>query len=121
MSDIEMQKDSHPPTSDEKQFDQQSSSVVYERTVSTKKKFLALLEYFVCNVGLTLYNKAVLGKASDGRCRRRLLLMFDTLVQSPMASNLGTHGFSVYWFCNLTLAWSISYYQTHEEGESRPV
>ena len=32
-----------------------------EYTVSTRKKLLALAGYFFCNVGLTIYNKAVLG------------------------------------------------------------
>jgi len=30
--------------------------------VPTRKKLVALLGYFLCNIGLTLYNKAVLGK-----------------------------------------------------------
>lgn len=36
----------------------------HEHTVPTRKKLVALLGYFLCNVGLTLYNKAVLGKVS---------------------------------------------------------
>ena len=35
--------------------------ISHEHTVSTRKKLVALFGYFVCNVGLTLYNKAVLG------------------------------------------------------------
>lgn len=42
------------------------SNVDSERMVSTKQKFVALLGYFLCNVGLTVYNKAVLGKV---RCQ----------------------------------------------------
>lgn len=34
----------------------------HEHMVPTRKKLVALLGYFLCNVGLTLYNKAVLGK-----------------------------------------------------------
>ena len=33
----------------------------HEDTVSTKKKLIALAGYFVCNIGLTIYNKAILG------------------------------------------------------------
>ena len=33
----------------------------HEDTVSTKKKLIALAGYFICNIGLTIYNKAILG------------------------------------------------------------
>ncbi|RYP61731.1 hypothetical protein DL771_010026 [Monosporascus sp. 5C6A] len=33
----------------------------HEDTVSTKKKLTYLAGYFVCNIGLTIYNKAILG------------------------------------------------------------
>jgi len=33
----------------------------HEDTVATRKKLIALAGYFVCNIGLTIYNKAVLG------------------------------------------------------------
>ena len=36
----------------------------YEHTVSTRRKLLALLGYFICNIGLTLYNKTVFGFVS---------------------------------------------------------
>ena len=32
-----------------------------EHSVSARKKLIALAGYFFCNVGLTIYNKAVLG------------------------------------------------------------
>ena len=36
-------------------------TINHEHTVSTRRKLLALAGYFFCNVGLTIYNKAVLG------------------------------------------------------------
>ncbi|RYP02281.1 hypothetical protein DL764_005847 [Monosporascus ibericus] len=33
----------------------------HEDTVSTRKKLIYLAGYFVCNIGLTIYNKAILG------------------------------------------------------------
>ncbi|RYP02508.1 hypothetical protein DL766_010335 [Monosporascus sp. MC13-8B] len=33
----------------------------HEDTVSTKKKLIYLAGYFICNIGLTIYNKAILG------------------------------------------------------------
>lgn len=39
----------------------------HEHTVPIRKKLVALLGYFLCNVGLTLYNKAVLGKVCQSR------------------------------------------------------
>lgn len=36
----------------------------HEDTVSTNKKLWYLLGYFICNIGLTLYNKAILGSVS---------------------------------------------------------
>lgn len=68
MRDIEEQKGYHLLASDEKLQRLPRSSVIYEQTVSTKKKLLALLGYFVCNVGLTVYNKAVLGKVMYPIC-----------------------------------------------------
>ena len=38
--------------------------VALEYTVPTTKKLMALSVYIFCNVGLTLYNKAVLGSVS---------------------------------------------------------
>ncbi|KAJ1333008.1 solute carrier family 35 member E3 [Microdochium nivale] len=35
--------------------------VNHEDTIATRKKLIALAGYFVCNIGLTIYNKAVLG------------------------------------------------------------
>jgi hypothetical protein len=37
------------------------SSQPHEDTVSTNKKLAYLAGYFICNIGLTLYNKAILG------------------------------------------------------------
>ena len=37
----------------------------HEDTVSTKKKLIALAGYFVCNIGLTIYNKAILGSVGS--------------------------------------------------------
>lgn len=78
MPDIKMHNGYRPLESSEKHFDQESLSVIYERTVSTKKKFFALLGYFVCNVGLTLYNKAVLGKVRVAVCNDFFPLTLDT-------------------------------------------
>jgi hypothetical protein len=36
----------------------------HEDTVSMDKKLWYLLGYFICNIGLTLYNKAILGSVS---------------------------------------------------------
>ena len=36
----------------------------HEDTVSINKKLWYLLGYFICNIGLTLYNKAILGSVS---------------------------------------------------------
>lgn len=36
----------------------------HEDTVSTQKKLVYLAGYFLCNIGLTLYNKAILGSVS---------------------------------------------------------
>lgn len=36
----------------------------HEDTVSTQKKLIYLAGYFLCNIGLTLYNKAILGSVS---------------------------------------------------------
>lgn len=36
----------------------------HEDTVSTHKKLIYLAGYFLCNIGLTLYNKAILGSVS---------------------------------------------------------
>jgi hypothetical protein len=36
----------------------------HEDTVSTNKKLVYLAGYFLCNIGLTLYNKAILGSVS---------------------------------------------------------
>ncbi|KAH7031652.1 triose-phosphate transporter family-domain-containing protein [Microdochium trichocladiopsis] len=33
----------------------------HEDTIATRKKLIALAGYFVCNIGLTIYNKAILG------------------------------------------------------------
>ena len=38
--------------------------IAIENTVPTRTKYIALGIYFLCNVGLTLYNKAVLGSVS---------------------------------------------------------
>lgn len=62
MPDMESQKDDDGLKLEGKLKDRGPSSLLYERTISTRKKSLSLLGYFVCNVGLTLYNKAVLGK-----------------------------------------------------------
>lgn len=40
------------------------SMPIYDRSVSMQRKLIALLGYFVCNVGLTIYNKAILGKVN---------------------------------------------------------
>jgi hypothetical protein len=40
------------------------SSQPHEDTVSTNKKLAYLAGYFICNIGLTLYNKAILGSVS---------------------------------------------------------
>lgn len=39
--------------------------VALEYTIPTSQKLMALGIYFLCNVGLTLYNKAVLGSVSE--------------------------------------------------------
>lgn len=41
-----------------------SSHTHHEDTVSTNKKLMYLAGYFLCNIGLTLYNKAILGSVS---------------------------------------------------------
>lgn len=42
----------------------QASPQHHEDTVSTNKKLWYLAGYFICNIGLTLYNKAILGSVS---------------------------------------------------------
>ncbi|KAK5046165.1 hypothetical protein LTR84_008622 [Exophiala bonariae] len=54
--------------------------VALEYTVPTSKKFMALGIYFLCNVGLTLYNKAVLGSLQPfGRREAWTLCAFSLL------------------------------------------
>jgi len=40
----------------------------HEDTVATRKKLIALAGYFICNIGLTIYNKAVLGSVCAASC-----------------------------------------------------
>jgi hypothetical protein len=37
----------------------------HEDTVPTRTKLIALAGYFLCNIGLTMYNKAILGSVCD--------------------------------------------------------
>jgi len=61
--DVEQQLEGHVLEDDEKPIVSPTPTAPeHEHTVPTRKKLVALLGYFLCNVGLTLYNKAVLGK-----------------------------------------------------------
>lgn len=49
----------------EKEGRETEPKIALEYTVPTTQKLMALGIYFLCNVGLTLYNKAVLGSVSE--------------------------------------------------------
>ena len=60
----DVEHDTLLPIQGERNDAEPGAKVALEYTVPTTKKLMALGVYFLCNVGLTLYNKAVLGSVS---------------------------------------------------------
>lgn len=63
----------HPDA--EKEDRRAEPKIALEYTVPTSQKLMALGIYFFCNVGLTLYNKAVLGSVSQALQTQNELLL----------------------------------------------
>lgn len=86
--DIESQPILQSPTKDP----QSPSSLAMEYRIPARKKLMYLGGYFMLNLSLTLYNKALLGNVS---CEMRILVLVisnNFSVQIPMASYRAAFG-----------------------------
>ncbi|KAK5942279.1 hypothetical protein PMZ80_004842 [Knufia obscura] len=94
-----------------------SCNVDSEPMVSTKQKLVALLGYFLCNIGLTVYNKAVLGKftfpwlltalhaaATSIGCGTMLGLGYFQTTKLSGRENLALLGFSLLYTVNIAVS-----------------
>lgn len=92
-----------------------------EYRVSTSKKLAALAAYFCLNLGLTLYNKAVLGQVHS-LCPKSLIITVANFleVQIPMAPHCYPLNFCVSRMLGSTQCGLFSSDEAWDAGEPRP-